>query len=85
MTITQTVDIPTSHRLIIDVPSEIPAGRTVLTFTPARDDTEYLTALPANKKRLYKAIEHVEQGKSIISFENLEQAIQCAEMRAAAQ
>ena len=35
MSITQTVDIPASHRLTIDVPREIPAGRTVLTFTPA--------------------------------------------------
>jgi hypothetical protein len=85
MTITQTVDIPISHRLIIDVPSEIPAGRTVLTFTPARDDTEYLTALPANRERLYKAVEHIEQGKNIISFEDLEQAVQFAEKQAAAQ
>jgi hypothetical protein len=35
MTITQTVEIPDSHRLTIDVPSEIPAGPTVLAFTPA--------------------------------------------------
>jgi hypothetical protein len=35
MTITQTVDIPASHRLIIDVPREIPAGRAILAFTPA--------------------------------------------------
>jgi hypothetical protein len=35
MSVTQTVDIPTSHRLTIDVPHEIPAGRTILTFTPA--------------------------------------------------
>jgi len=35
MTITQTVEIPASHRLTIDVPSEIPAGPTVLAFTPA--------------------------------------------------
>ncbi|MCL2069666.1 MAG: hypothetical protein FWH19_01605 [Treponema sp.] len=35
MTITQTVDIPADRRLIIDVPKEIPAGRTILTFTPA--------------------------------------------------
>jgi len=35
MTITQTVDIPPSRRLTIDVPSEVPAGRTILTFTPA--------------------------------------------------
>ena len=34
MSVTQTVEIPASHRLIIDVPREIPAGRAVLTFTP---------------------------------------------------
>ena len=28
MTITQTVEIPASHKLTIDVPREIPAGRT---------------------------------------------------------
>jgi len=28
MTITQTVEIPVSHRLTIDVPHEIPSGRT---------------------------------------------------------
>ena len=33
MNITQTVDIPASHRLIIDVPSEIPAGPAMITFT----------------------------------------------------
>ena len=35
MAVTQTVDIPASHRLTIDVPSEVPEGRTILTFTPA--------------------------------------------------
>ena len=35
MTITQTVDIPADRRLAIDVPSEIPAGATIITFTPA--------------------------------------------------
>jgi hypothetical protein len=37
MTITQTVDIPASRRLTIDVPCEIPLGKTILTFTPATD------------------------------------------------
>jgi hypothetical protein len=37
MTVTQTVDIPESHRLVIDVPREVPAGRTILFFKP---DTE---------------------------------------------
>ncbi|GHV76872.1 hypothetical protein AGMMS49942_16930 [Spirochaetia bacterium] len=35
MTIEQTVDVPASHRLTIDVPRDIPAGRTILAFTPA--------------------------------------------------
>jgi hypothetical protein len=35
MTIEQTVEIPADHRLVIEVPPEIPAGRVVLAFTPA--------------------------------------------------
>jgi hypothetical protein len=35
MTIEQTVEIPADHRLMIEVPSEIPAGRAILAFTPA--------------------------------------------------
>jgi len=35
MSVTQTVEIPVNHRLTIDVPREVPAGPTVLTFTPA--------------------------------------------------
>jgi hypothetical protein len=35
MVIEQTVEIPASHRLTIEVPPEVPAGRTILTFTPA--------------------------------------------------
>jgi hypothetical protein len=40
MNITQTVEVPASHRLTIDVPSEVPAGPVILTFTPktAADD-----------------------------------------------
>ena len=34
MGITQTVEVPASHRLIIDVPPEVPAGPVILTFTP---------------------------------------------------
>ena len=34
MSVTQTVDIPASHRLTIDVPREVPEGPVVLTFTP---------------------------------------------------
>jgi len=43
------------------------------------DETEYLMRSPANRIRLTNAVENIEQGKNIISFENLEQAIQYAE------
>jgi hypothetical protein len=33
MSVTQTVEIPVSHRLTIDVPPEVPAGRAEITFT----------------------------------------------------
>jgi len=35
MSITQTVEIPASRRLTIEVPREVPVGRAVLTFSPA--------------------------------------------------
>jgi len=35
MIIEQTIEIPPSHKLFLDVPPEVPAGRTRLTFTPA--------------------------------------------------
>jgi hypothetical protein len=35
MSVTQTVEVPASRRLTIDVPREIPAGPVLLTFTPA--------------------------------------------------
>ena len=34
MMIEQTVEVPDNHRLTIDVPSEIPAGPTILAFRP---------------------------------------------------
>jgi hypothetical protein len=34
MTIEQTVEIPPNHRLTIEVPREIPAGKAILAFTP---------------------------------------------------
>ena len=46
MSITQTVEIPANHRLTIDVPNEVPAGKAILTFTPVTathktNDLEY--------------------------------------------
>ena len=36
MSITQTVEIPASRRLIIDVPQEVPTGQVVLVFKPVK-------------------------------------------------
>ena len=44
MTVTQTVDIPANRRLTIDVPKEVPAGKTVLIFKPVSDDSSHITA-----------------------------------------
>jgi hypothetical protein len=41
MTIEQTVEIPADHRLIIEVPPEIPEGRAILAFTPAAKTTPH--------------------------------------------
>ena len=40
MTIKQTVTIPADHRLIIDVPREIPTGPVILTFTPTEAEAK---------------------------------------------
>jgi hypothetical protein len=42
MTIEQTIEVPASRRIVLDVPPQIPAGRVILTFTPA-------TVLPRNE------------------------------------
>ena len=38
MIIEQTIDIPVDRRLTIEVPREVPAGRTLLTFTPQSEE-----------------------------------------------
>jgi hypothetical protein len=43
---TITVDIPASHWLTIEVPREVPAGRTILAFTPAPAVMEQAETVP---------------------------------------
>jgi hypothetical protein len=33
MVIEQTIEVPPSHRLFLDIPPEVPAGKTIITFT----------------------------------------------------
>jgi len=42
------------------------------------DATEYLMQSPANRRRISQAIENVNRGENLITFETLEQAIQYA-------
>ena len=44
MSVTQAVEIPANHRLTIDVPREVPAGRAVLVFKPAAETSVRMTA-----------------------------------------
>jgi hypothetical protein len=47
MSVTQTVEIPASHRLTIDVPREVPAGPAVIVFRPAVESSPDITARKA--------------------------------------
>jgi hypothetical protein len=33
MVIEQTIEVPPSHRLFLDIPPEVPTGKTIITFT----------------------------------------------------
>ena len=78
MTITQTVDIPADHRLTIDVPREIPAGPTVIAFTPAPksaddDGLDYEGECPLCAAKNYmpnaKTIAAIEEGRAMMRGE----------------
>ena len=53
MIVEQTIEIPPNHRVFLDVPPEVPAGRTKLTFTPAiaasaSTEREYISGIWAD-------------------------------------
>jgi hypothetical protein len=37
MTIEQTIEVPANRRIFLDLPPQIPAGKVILTFTPAAE------------------------------------------------
>ena len=53
--IKQTVEIPANHRLIIDVPREIPAGPVIVTFTPAETKASKKQSFDCTKGQFTKA------------------------------
>jgi hypothetical protein len=95
MTIEQTIDIPASRRLTLEVPPEIPVGKVILTFTPVQndnsadallernspseDETEFLLHSPANRERLLQAVANVEKGRNLIFFDTLDDAVKATE------
>ena len=75
MTITQTINIPPQRtegkrQLTIDIPCEIPAGKTILTFTPASSvkkkmtEAEEIEYINRNAERLNR------ETMDILSYQN---------------
>lgn len=70
MSVTQTVDVPDSRRITIDVPGEVPTGRIVLTFTPistgAKEMERELELINLNAERLNR------EALDVLSFQSLD-------------
>ena len=74
MNVTQTIDIPASRRLTIDVPGEVPVGRTIITFTPvpaipeaiARSEARDAELINLNADRLNR------EALDVLSYQNLD-------------
>jgi hypothetical protein len=72
MSVTQTVEIPSSRRLTINVPREIPAGQVILTFTPASATREKMSEaremelINRNAERLNR------EARDVLSFQNID-------------
>jgi len=52
MNVTQTIEVPTSHRLTIDIPSEIPTGPAIIIFKPVTEISHSMTAQEAMDRGL---------------------------------
>ncbi|GHV12192.1 hypothetical protein FACS189491_04740 [Spirochaetia bacterium] len=50
-----------------------------ITVRETVDETEYLLRSPANREWLLKAVDNIKRGQNLVSFENLESAVKCAQ------
>jgi len=72
MSVMQTVEIPVSHRLTIDVPPEVPAGQADIYFFPASavrekmSETQEIELINRNAERLNR------EALDVLSFQNLD-------------
>ena len=71
MSITQTVEIPVNHKLTIDVPPEVPAGRAEIRFFPASAGKERMSEeremelINRNAERLNR------EAMDVLSYQNM--------------
>jgi len=65
MTITQTIEIPADHRLVIEVPREVPVGKALVTFAPVEQENS--EALPEKRKFTLpkEVVEEILGGKTL--------------------
>ena len=71
MTITQTIEIPADRR--ITVPSEVPTGRTIIAFTPARSSANSPDEIAARDRELFEkyADELNAEAEDVLSYQNM--------------
>ena len=73
MSITQTVEITASRRITVDVPQEIPLGKTILTFTPVPSGREYIQRSEARDMEIINqnAEELNREAMDVLSYQDL--------------
>jgi hypothetical protein len=49
MIITQTIDVPANHRITLDIPPQVPTGRTIIAFTPAKEQNSAQNRKPISQ------------------------------------
>jgi hypothetical protein len=84
MVVEKKVEIPVNHRLVLDVPPEIPAGKAILTFSPEGNlRPSVLADCPARtmtEKSEMRDIERINRNAErlnrealdVLSFQNME-------------
>ena len=59
MTIEQTVEIPASRRIFLDLPPELPIGRAMITITPKQNEYTVLIAFDDEAQKWYARNEEI--------------------------
>jgi len=70
MSVTQTVEIPVNHRLTIDVPPEVPAGRAKIIFFPVSSGKERMSEERDIELFRLHADELNAEAEDVLSYQN---------------